>query len=61
MTKPISELSFAQPSITPLIRAAIADIRIRARIIELRRLAERTARGELPFLDDDPAQPGDGQ
>jgi hypothetical protein len=34
------------------------DIRITARIIELRRLAERTARGELPVLDNDPAQGG---
>ena len=30
------------------------DIMIRARIIELRRLAEQTARGELPAPDDDP-------
>jgi hypothetical protein len=45
-------------------RAALAmarDIRIRARIIELRWLAERTARGEVPVLDDDPAQRGDEQ
>ena len=45
-------------------RAALAlaqDILIRARVIELRRLAERTARGELPVLDDDPAQRGDGK
>jgi len=34
------------------------DILIRARILELRRLAEQTARGELPVLDDDPAQGG---
>jgi hypothetical protein len=40
-------------------RAALAlvrDILIRARVIELRRLAEQTARGELPVFDDDPAQ-----
>ena len=43
-------------------RAALAlarDIRIRARIIELRWLAEQTARGELPAPDDDPPQHGD--
>ena len=43
-------------------RAALAlarDIRIRARIIELRWLAEQTARGELPGPDDDPPQHGD--
>ena len=43
-------------------RAALAlarDIMIRARIIELRWLAERTARGELPVPDDDPPQQGD--
>jgi len=41
--------------------AIARDILIGARVIELRRLAERTARGELPVLDDDPAQRGDGQ
>jgi hypothetical protein len=41
-------------------RAAHAqDILIRARIIELRWLAERTARGEVPAPDDDPPQHGD--
>ena len=43
-------------------RAVLAlarDILIRARIIELRWLAEQTARGELPAPDDDPPQHGD--
>jgi hypothetical protein len=35
------------------VRRAAQDILIGARIIELRRLAERTARGELPVPDDD--------
>jgi hypothetical protein len=35
------------------------DIMIRARIIELRRLAEQTARGEVLVPDDDPPQHGD--
>jgi hypothetical protein len=45
-------------------RAALAlarDIRIKGRIIELRRLAERTARGELPVPKDDTPQHGDHQ
>jgi hypothetical protein len=62
MTKPTSGQSFAQPNARRRAVLAIArDILIGARVIELRRLAERTARGELPFLDDDPAQRGDGQ
>jgi hypothetical protein len=40
-------------------RALARDIMIRARIIELRWLAEQTARGELPAPDDDPPQHGD--
>ena len=43
-------------------RAVLAlarDILIRARIIELRWLAEQTARGEVPAPDDDPPQHGD--
>jgi hypothetical protein len=39
--------------------ALAQDILIRARIIELRRLAEQTSRGELPVPDDDPPQHGD--
>ena len=39
--------------------ALARDILIRVRIIELRRLAEQTARGELPVPDDDPPQHGD--
>ena len=35
------------------------DIRIKARIIMLRQLAEQTARGELPAPDDDPPRHGD--
>ena len=35
------------------------DIRIKARIIMLRQLAEQTARGELPAPDDDPPRNGD--
>jgi hypothetical protein len=42
-------------------RALARDIMIRARIIELRWLAEQTARGELPAPDDDPPQHGDGK
>jgi hypothetical protein len=41
--------------------ALLRDIRIKGRIIELRRLAERTARGELPVPNDDPPQHGDHQ
>jgi hypothetical protein len=40
-------------------RTLARDIRITARIIELRRLAQQTARGELPEPDDDPPQHGD--
>jgi hypothetical protein len=46
-----------KPNRNAVRRAALAlarDIRIRVRIIELRRLAEQTAGGELPELDDDP-------
>ncbi len=43
------------------VRRTARDILIRARVIELRRLAERTARGELPLPDDDPPQHGDCQ
>ena len=39
--------------------AIARDIMIRARIIELRRLAEQTARGELPVPDDDPPKQED--
>jgi hypothetical protein len=39
--------------------ALAQDILTRARVIELRWLAERTARGELPVPDDDPPQHGD--
>ena len=35
------------------------DIRIKALIIQLRRLAEETARGEIPAPDDDPPRHGD--
>jgi len=41
--------------------ALARDILITARIIELRRLAEQTSRGELPAPDDDAPQPGDCQ
>jgi hypothetical protein len=37
------------------------DIRIMARIIRLRQLAEQTARGELPAPDDDPPKDSDRQ
>jgi hypothetical protein len=50
------------PSRNTVRRAAHAlaqDILIRARIIELRWLAERTARGEVPAPDDDAPQNGD--
>ena len=40
-------------------QALARDIRIRAQVIQLRWLAEQTARGELPAPDDDPPQPGD--
>jgi hypothetical protein len=40
------------------VRRAARDIMIMARIIELRRLAQQTARGELPVPDDDPPQHG---
>ena len=43
------------------VRRAARDIRITARVIELRRLAEQTSRGELPAPDDDAPQPGDCQ
>ena len=39
--------------------ALARDILITARVIELRRLAEQTSRGELPAPDDDAPQPGD--
>ena len=39
--------------------ALAQDILIGARIVELRRLAEQTARGELPVPDDDPPHNGD--
>ena len=45
-------------------RAVLAlarDLLIRARVIELRWLAEQTARGELPVPDDDAPQNGDGK
>jgi hypothetical protein len=35
-----------------LVLAHVRDIQIKARIIELRRLAEQTARGELPVPDE---------
>jgi hypothetical protein len=37
-----------------LVHAMARDILIRARILELRRLAEQTTRGELPAPDEDP-------
>ena len=54
-----NERTTVKPDRNAVRRAAFAlarDIRIKARIIELRRLAEQTARGELPVFDDDPAQ-----
>ena len=36
-------------------------VRLRARVIEVRRRAERTARGELTVPNDDPPQHGDHQ
>jgi hypothetical protein len=41
------------------VRRAARDILIGARIIELRRLARRTAAGELPAPPDDPPEDGD--
>jgi hypothetical protein len=38
---------------------AARDIRIMARIIRLRQLAEQTARGELPAPDDEPPKGSD--
>jgi hypothetical protein len=43
------------------VRALARDIKITARVIALRRLAEETARGELPAPDDDPPRHGDSQ
>ena len=43
------------------VRALARDIRIAARVAELRRLAEQTSRGELPAPDDDAPQPDDCQ
>jgi hypothetical protein len=43
------------------VRRRARDILIRVRIIELYKLAERTARGEVPAPDDDPPQQGDQQ
>jgi hypothetical protein len=43
------------------VRRLARDILITARVIELRRLAEQTSRGELPAPDDDAPQPGDCQ
>jgi hypothetical protein len=60
-----SSVTFARAAIDNAVqRAALAltrDIRIRARVTELRRLAERTAGGELPVPNDDPPQHGDHQ
>jgi len=44
-----------------VISAHARDIMIKARIIALRRLAEETARGEVPVPDDDSHQDSDGQ
>jgi hypothetical protein len=41
------------------VRRLARDIRIAARVAELRRLAEQTSRGELPAPDDDLPEPGD--
>jgi hypothetical protein len=43
------------------VRALARDIRIAARVAELRQLAEQTSRGELPAPDDDAPQPRDCQ
>jgi hypothetical protein len=42
-----------------LVHAMARDILIRARIVELRRLAEQTARDRLPVPDEDPSKHGD--
>jgi len=42
-----------------VVLAHARDIRIKARIIMLRQLAEQTARGELPAPDDDPPKNSD--
>jgi hypothetical protein len=52
----------AKPEQNALRRTVLAharDIRIKARIIQLRQLAEQTARGELPAPDDDPPKNSD--
>jgi len=52
----------SKPDRNALRRAVLAharDIRIKALIIQLRRLAEETARGEIPAPDDDPPRHGD--
>jgi hypothetical protein len=43
------------------VRALARDIKITARVISLRRLAEETARGELPAPDDEPPKDSDRQ
>jgi hypothetical protein len=51
-------------TLVPVRAAALAltrPIRIGARVIELRWLAERTARGELPVRNDAPSRHGDHQ
>ena len=42
-----------------VVLAHARDIRIKARIIMLRQLAEQTARGELPAPDDEPPKGSD--
>ena len=52
----------AKPEQNALRRTVLAharDIRIKARIIQLRQLAEQTARGEQPAPDDDPPKGND--
>ena len=52
----------SKPDRNALRRTVLAharDIRIKARIIQLRQLAEQTARGELPAPDDDPPKNSD--
>jgi hypothetical protein len=44
-----------------VVLAHARDIRIKARIIKLRQLAEQTARGELPAPDDEPSKDSDRQ
>jgi hypothetical protein len=57
MTAPIIQRRRPNERTTAVRRAALALVRhahIRTRIIELQRLAEQTARGELPVSNGDP-------